>query len=489
VHTRRTFIRNGALGAGAVAIATAPGAATAARGRSGGYGPLVPDKGGLLDLPNGFQYRVLQTTDDRLSDGKPVPHHFDGMAAFAGPKGSTVLVRNHELRPATVVGKNPVVGSNPYRPDGVGGTTGLVVGPDGRLERSFVTSSGTLTNCAGGATPWGTWITCEEDRTTDHGYCFEVDPSDPEGTLSRTPIRGMGFFSHEACDVDPSTGIVYLTEDDFRLAIPDDPSTETPENSRTSFLYRYLPSDPRPRPGALQQGGKLQALAIDERPSYNLDLGKTGDRYDVVWKDVRPEQAHEDALAAGCARFNRLEGSFYSGGAFWFDDTAGGEERLGQIFRYLPRSNRLELFLEGSSPAQMESPDNMVITPWGDLWFVEDGTGSQRVIGVTPDGETYVFAENRLLGAEDGDATELAGPTFAPDGKTFFVNLYDPGHTLAITGPFKSRRSDGGRRLAAARPCHAGAPGVSGELAEYAAKNGRSPWEAAAFQALGASVT
>ena len=144
--------------------------------------------------------------------------------------------------------------------------------------------------------------------------------------------------------------------------------------------------------------------------------------------------------------FNRLEGSFFSGGAFWFDDTAGGEARLGQIFRYLPRTNRLELFLEGSSPGQMESPDNMTITPWGDLWFVEDGAGSQRVMGVTPDGDTYVFAENRLVGAEEGDATELAGPTFAPDGKTFFVNLYEPGHTLAITGPFRTRRGDGGRR-------------------------------------------
>ena len=212
MHTRRTFILRGAMGAGALAIATGPRVALGAGGS--GYGPLVPDPGGILDLPEGFHYRVLQTSDDRLSDGRPVPDHFDGMAAFPGPDGSTILVRNHELRPADAATKTPVVGSNPYRADGVAGTTGLLVGRDGRLKRSFVTSSGTLTNCAGGAMPWGTWITCEEDRTTEHGYCFEVDPRNPENALSRTPIRDMGYFSHEACDVDPSTGIVYLTEDD-----------------------------------------------------------------------------------------------------------------------------------------------------------------------------------------------------------------------------------------------------------------------------------
>ena len=149
----------------------------------------------------------------------------------------------------------------------------------------------------------------------------ECHVADLDDVHALDPQRAVGQ------DVDPGTGIVYLTEDDSRLPIPADPATETPEESRTSFLYRYLPEDPRPRPGALQQGGRLQALAIDKRPSYNLDLGKTGDRFAVVWKDVRPEQAHEDALAKGCARFNRLEGSFFSAGAFWFDDTAGGEAR------------------------------------------------------------------------------------------------------------------------------------------------------------------
>ena len=96
----------------------------------------------------------------------------------------------------------------------------------------------------GRGTAWGTWLTCEEDRTTNHGYVFEVAPSDPENELSRMPIRAMGFFSHEAVDIDPATGIAYLTEDDFRGSLPDDPSTEVtgptgaPGVTRASCLYR-----------------------------------------------------------------------------------------------------------------------------------------------------------------------------------------------------------------------------------------------------------
>jgi hypothetical protein len=121
--------------------------------------------------------------------------------------------------------------------------------------------------------PWGTWITCEEDRTTSHGYCYEVMWNDPENNLSKTPILDMGFFSHEALDVDPRTGIVYLTEDDFRGAIPPDPRTEIDGDPafRSSFLFRYLPNDRSARPGSLLVGGTLQALAIDSAPR-NADL-------------------------------------------------------------------------------------------------------------------------------------------------------------------------------------------------------------------------
>lgn len=478
--SRRTFLGMGGLSAAAFVLGS-KGAMSQTSG-SAGYGELVPDPGGLIALPEDFQYRVISPEGSPLSSGGVVPGDPDGMAAFPGPKkGTTLLVRNHELRPGDA---NPLVGRNPYDPAGPGGTTGILVGSDRKEIKDFVTSSGTLNNCAGGATPWGTWITCEEDRTTNHGYVFEVDPRNPESNLSKTPIREMGFFSHEAVDIDPATGIAYLTEDDFRGSIPGDPNAEvvdddTPPGTRVSFLYRYIPNDRSQKPGALRKGGQLQVMTLEDRPNHNVDLAFPGDRFQVVWKDVNPEEPHEDAEDLGAARFNRLEGAYFAGGAFWFDDTAGGDKRLGQVFRYLPATNTLELFYEGTEANNMESPDNIVITPWGDLWFAEDGDGENRVMGITPDGQVYKFASNNL-------DSEFAGPTFAPDGKTFFVNIQGgEGLTFAIWGPF--RRSSGARQrqMAVAEPPAHLAPRVSGELAEAAERYGMSKLEAAAFASLG----
>jgi secreted PhoX family phosphatase len=466
---------------------------------SAGYGDLVPDRGGLIDLPRGFQYRVISEQGTTLSNGAPVPGDHDGMAAFRGSGDTTILVRNHELRPSDMAtGDAPVPGGNPHDPAAPGGTTAIVVNNEDRKEiKDYVTSSGTLNNCAGGATPWGTWLTCEEDRSTNHGYVFEVDPNDPENELSKTPIREMGFFSHEAVDIDPQTGTAYLTEDDFRGAIVDpnaeviadytkdetDPATGQPgTGSRVSFLYRYLPNDTSQRPGALQNGGRLQVLTLDE-VNFNADLATQGQRFGVVWKDVDPEEPHEGAEDAGAARFNRLEGAYFAGGAFWFDDTIGGEKRLGQVFRYLPATEALELFYEGTEPGNMESPDNIVVTPWGDLWFAEDeaveGDTVNRVMGITPDGQVYRFASNRL------NDSEFAGPTFSPDGKTFFVNYQNPGMTFAIWGPFRRYSDRRQRQMAVASPPEALAPHVSGELADAARKHGMSPLEAAAYDRLG----
>ncbi len=459
------------------------------------FGNLVPDPGGLLDLPAGFQYRVLSpegapTMRNKTTSGIPVPGSHDGMSAFEGPGRTTVLVRNHEL--STTGPKPKVIGTNPYTSEPAGGTTAVVVGPNRKELDSYVTSAGTWVNCAGGGTPWGTWITCEETRTSPHGYCFEVMPDDPENALSKTPIVDMGFFSHESIDVDPNTGIVYLTEDDFRGSIPADPSTEVDLDPayRSSFLYRFVPNDRGRRPGTLQKGGALQALAIDEAPR-NADLYNPGQKFVTRWVTVNPVEPHDDALAKGAVRFTRLEGSHFVGGTFWFDDTQGGEARRGQIYRLRigspqapgagsPGADTLELFFESTDLNTLDLPDNIIVTPWGDLWMAEDGGGENRMVGITPLGETYVFARNA-----HADMNEFAGPTFAPDGKTFFVNVQDPGTTFAVWGPFPRRNSARQTVMGYADPPAGFGPVVSGELAEAAERYDLTQLEAAAYVRLG----
>jgi secreted PhoX family phosphatase len=399
-------------------------------------------------------------------------------------------VRNHELRTADA---NPLKGANPYDPTQVGGTTALVVGSDRRVIRDYVTSSGTVNNCAGGGTPWGTWLTCEEDSTTigakDHGYVFEVNPNNPESRLSKTPVVDMGRISHEAVDIDPRTGIAYLTEDDFEgLIDDDDPNADT----RRSYFYRFLPNNRRARPGALQEGGTLQVAKLDEAPA-DADFIDLGQRFTGRWITVNPETPRDDALAVDATRFNRLEGAFFRGGTFWFDDTAGSEGRLGQIYRYLPASNTIELFYEGTDKNRLESPDNITAAPWGDLWVVEDGDYGNRIIGFTPEDRSYVFANNRMPfqsspGVTDGsrgERSKFAGLTFSPDRSTFFVNIQSPGITYAIWGPFKPRDASRQRMMAHAEPPRWLRPDVSGELSEAPQRYGMSELEAAAFDRLG----
>ena len=219
-----------------------------------GYGPLLPDPAGILDLPKGFSYRVISALGDRMDDGEPVPDAADGMGAFAGSNGRIILVRNHEIKAA-----QSSLGGSAY--DGwqgggalMGGTTTMVFDPaSGRVERQYRSLAGTIRNCAGGITPWRTWLSCEEDVSPaeaglgkNHGWVFEV-PADLVGRAEPVPLTAMGRFYHEAAVVDPATGIVYLTED-----------------RSDGLFYRFLPNVP----GQLVKGGRLQAMAaVDERDS------------------------------------------------------------------------------------------------------------------------------------------------------------------------------------------------------------------------------
>jgi uncharacterized protein len=138
-----------------------------------------------------------------------------------------------------------------------------------------------------------------------------------------------------------------------------------------------------------------------------------------------------EGFAKGAAQFARGEGIWYGDGEFYFCCTSGGALGLGQVWRYIPGKETIELFVESTSAAELENPDNIVVSPYGDLILCEDGDDDQFLVGVTPKGELYQFARNAL------NTNEFAGACFSPDGKTLFVNIQTPGITFAIWGPWK----------------------------------------------------
>ncbi len=287
-YSRREILGRGAVVAGAgvlgpSALAGCAGLEQPPRRRPTGYGALVPDRQGLLDLPRGFGYRILSEAGDRLSGGGRVPGKHDGMAAFAGGGATTILVRNHELEGSGGEG-SAVEGRRPYARSEPGGTTAIVLGPDRRKLRESVTSSGSRLNCAGGRTPWGTWLTCEEDLTEDHGYVFEVVPGEDEGSsaASRSARWAPSRTRRSRSTRGPGSS---TSEDAARGGVVRD---EQQSPRLESFLYRFLPADRSRRAGALQRGGRLQALALEERDSARPGGLERRQEVEVAWKDVDP---------------------------------------------------------------------------------------------------------------------------------------------------------------------------------------------------------
>jgi len=418
------------------------------------FGPLQPDPAKILDLPEGFSYQIISRKGEQMTDGFFVPEDHDGMAAFPGPKSLTILVRNHEVNLNDDAGDGPFGPGNELLtrlgPDDLydaghngqpclGGTTTLVYDTDAqRLESHHLSLAGTLRNCAGGPTPWNSWISCEEtvqrageQCAHDHGYPFEVPASATPGLARPVPLKAMGRFRHEAVAVDPATGVVYQTED-----VGD------------GLLYRFIPN----QPGQLAEGGRLQALAVVEQPSldtrnWEATTVTPGTTLDTRWFDLDDVEAPDNDLRLrgfeqGAARFARGEGMWYGDNAVFFACTNGGAAERGQIWRYVPslfegtpeeagKPGRLELFVEPNDPGLVDNADNLTVTPWGDLILCEDGSGDQYLVGITPQGTVYKFAHNAV------SDSEFAGATFSPDGSTLFVNIQGDGLTLAITGPWQ----------------------------------------------------
>jgi secreted PhoX family phosphatase len=415
-----------------------------------GYGPLLPDPNGLLDLPEGFSYKVISSLDNLMSDGLTVPNKADGMGCFKWDDDRVVLVRNHELKPGDIKKSTPQLAEfkseltyDSFNDDVAvpGGTTNIIYNlKTGKVEKEFLSLVGTIRNCSGGITPWQTWLSCEEsvDRAgdklkQDHGYVFEV-PAAAEGLIEAKPLKDMGRFNHEAACVDPRTGIVYMTED-----------------RGDSLFYRFIPNVP----GELEKGGQLQAMAIQhiakfDSRNWNNQTMPLNKWYQVEWFDLEdPESPNDDlrirGYEAGGALFARGEGIHWADNELYFCCTNGGAKQLGQIMRYQPSNfegktneksspGQIQLFLESTDESLYNFGDNLVVAPNGHLIVCEDqytDTTMNHLRGVTPKGEVYGFAKVRIQ-------TEPAGACFSPDGNVMFVNLYAPTRTLAITGPFST---------------------------------------------------
>ncbi|MEU3578884.1 alkaline phosphatase PhoX [Streptomyces globisporus] len=418
----------------------------AARGHDG-YGPLVPDPDGLLDLPKGFRYRVLSREGDPLRSGEgPVPSNHDGMAALRGRNGRIHLVRNHENRHTAEIGV-PTIEGLTYDPAAKGGCTSLELDGRNKVLGERVAIAGTAVNCAGGPTPWRTWLTCEENEdkagtngyTKDHGFIFEVDGADPRRT-GAVPLTAMGRFQHEAIAVDPKSGIVYETEDAFEKPF--------------GLFYRFLPEKPLGGTGSLRAGGELEAMRVPGVPDLSV-VQETGTSFDrIEWVSVPDPLAKETAIRfqdfgpKGITHAQKLEGCYWGGSSVYFvssfahRDEGSAADHYGQVWRYEPKKRRLTLVVIFGPDTDIqlpgESPDNICLAADGGLMVCEDGGGAQHVLGVTRRGEVYAMARGRQnIGTpEEPEWGEFAGVTFSPDGSTMYVNCYTPGTTFAVTGPW-----------------------------------------------------
>ncbi|MGJ5896443.1 alkaline phosphatase PhoX [Streptomyces niveiscabiei] len=476
--TRRDFAARSALtGAGVVlagtagALATAPNALASTDVESEGcehggvgYGPLLPDPKGLLALPAGFSYRVITYSGrTRLESGEFTPSNHDGTATFDGPRGTTLLVNNHELKGPRANWAHPVPLTEGlvYDPAASGGCTVVEVRPGGRVAE-WVGIAGTSTNCAGGRTPWGTWLTCEEnsDRagvngmTKDHGYVFEVDPIDRRANRDPKPLKFFGRYDHEAVVIDPKRGHAYLTED---------------AASPNGLLFRWTP------PKGFEHGrGRLRTLAddagvlqapkcFDSGGTFVDDLSratKTGTVYGVDWVDVPDRDAKTTAVRKQFAdgqitRARKLEGMWWAdGGAYIVSSYARSEspaQHDGQVWFYDPKRRTLTLKVllgvnpdpaDSSAGGAFDGPDNITVSPYGGLVIAEDGEGVQHLFGATDSGRTYPIARNELNAGteEEPEYSEFTGVTFSPDGRTLYANIQSPGIMVAITGPWKRQK-------------------------------------------------
>ena len=395
---------------------------------------LKIDPNSIIDLHPSLKYKIISEKDLMMSDGFKVPGLADGMGSFL-VDNNIVLVRNHEIVPRHGMKVGPfynadeqigLLGNKHYDEKAIGGTTNIVLDKDSKkVLKEYLSLSGTMQNCAGGVTPWNTWLSCEENvnvkRNAEiaHGYVFEVDPS--KLTLEAPkPLKKMGRFNHEAVAFDRFNN-AYLTED-----------------RNDGLIYKFIPKNPH----SLEEGQlfALKVKNIRDARNWDLSMVELNTIHQIDWVEIEDYDPDEDTvrhegISKGATVFARPEGIISDNESLYICCTSGGNLKKGQIFKINPTSYQeslLELWYEVQDTASLNMPDNIVIAPWGDLIVCEDNSERNRLWGLTPSGTPYLIAQNSY------SESEFAGACFSPIDNTMFVNIQGNGLTLLIDGNWNS---------------------------------------------------
>jgi secreted PhoX family phosphatase len=346
----------------------------------------TPDANGLA-LAEGFSSRVVARSGERPVPASAYLWHGapDGGATFASDDGGWVYVSNAEL-----------LGGN-------GGVGALSFAPDGSLRDAYPILSGTTRNCAGGATPWGSWLSCEEFA---NGRVHECDPHGREAAVVRPEL---GVFQHEGAAIDPATQIFYLTEDQ-----PD------------GRLYRFVPAGQRGDGTPEYAGGSLEVAEV---------MGALGGP--VVWHALPDPSGSSTATrhqVAASTPFAGGEGIAEQAGVVYFST-----KHDNRIWALDIRSDELSVLYDAADFASpvLTGVDNVTVSPWGDVLVAEDG-GNLEIVAITPGGDVVpvVRIANHPL-------SEVTGPAFDPSGSRLYFSSQrgaagqsSAGITYEVEGPF-----------------------------------------------------